>query len=347
MLADFQCLLAVFGLDDLEIQPFQDPPCDFSDDARVIDNQTCLHFQPLLLSSPERVVSITDRVACALCLPYAATLSGAISRIRSTSSTTISCPSSRCTPWAILVSRRSRLTGLASRLTSASLRTSPIESISSPYDSPRRSTPTAIGGLPSSFLGRPSRARMSTTVTMRPRRLSTPAISWEASGTRVSRSGMNTSCTREIGSPNNCPPITAVTYSATPPSMLSVLVVITVFPLGRALDVGGLFLQRRDQAGTVELGDVVVEAGLPPALDRGRRDHRGQRDDRHRTQMRIGLDGLGELEPVHVGHLDVGQNHVEDLARAQRGEAFLGIGGDANLVAGGFEHRGQHVAEEG
>ena len=32
---------------------------------------------------------------------------------------------------------------------------------------------------------------------MRPRRLSTPAISGGASGTRVSRSGMNTSCTRD------------------------------------------------------------------------------------------------------------------------------------------------------
>ena len=67
---------------------------------------------------------------------------------------------------------------------------------------------------------------MSTTVTMRPRRLSTPAISPDDSGTRVSRSGMNTSWTREIGRPNNCPPITAVTYSATVPSMVSVLVVM-------------------------------------------------------------------------------------------------------------------------
>src|SRR3954453_11264441 len=38
--------------------------------------------------------------------------------------------------------------------------------------------------------------------------------------------------------------------------------------LCRVLDLGGLFLQCGDQAGTVELGDVVVEAGLPPALDR-------------------------------------------------------------------------------
>src|SRR3954470_16260367 len=150
---------------------------------------------------------------------------------------------------------------------------------------------------------------MSTTVTIRPRRLSTPAISAEDRGPRVSRSGMNTSWTREIGRPNSWPPIKAVTYSATEPSMVSVLVVVICLgPYARAelgscrmLDLGGggLFLQRRDQAGTVELGDVVVEAGLPAALDRRRRHHRGQRDDRHRTQVLVGPDHFRELEPVH------------------------------------------------
>src|SRR5437763_17216874 len=110
---------------------------------------------------------------------------------------------------------------------------------------------------------------MSTTVTMRPRRFRTPAISPDASGTRVSRSGMTTSCTREIGRPNSWPPITAVTYSVTAPSMLSVLLLMVIYSLGRVLDVGGLFLQRRDQAGAVELGDIVVEAGLAAALDGG------------------------------------------------------------------------------
>ena len=71
---------------------------------------------------------------------------------------------------------------------------------------------------------------MSTTVTMRPRRLSTPAISADDSGTRVRRSGMNTSCTREIGRPNNCPPITAVTYSATMPSLDWTLLLIETAP---------------------------------------------------------------------------------------------------------------------
>src|SRR5882724_7947884 len=155
---------------------------------------------------------------------------------------------------------------------------------------------------------------MSTTVTMRPRRLSTPAISADDSGTRVSRSGMNTSCTREIGRPNNCPPITAVTYSDTWPSLDWVLLVIE-FSLGqmsgRVAHLGRLLLERGDQAGTVELGDVIVEAGLPPALDRRRRHQRGQPDDRHLAQMLVGADDFRELEAVHVGHLDVGQHHVE------------------------------------
>ncbi len=64
------------------------------------------------------------------------------------------------------------------------------------------------------------------------------------------------------------------------------------------------------------------------------------------AEMRIGPDRLGELEPVHVGHLDVGQHHVEDLARAQRGEALLRVGRDPDPVAGGLQHRRQHVAEE-
>src|ERR1044072_7773787 len=202
---------------------------------------------------------------------------------------------------------------------------------------------------------------MSTPGTMRPRRLSTPAISLDDSGTRVSRSGMNTSWTREIGRPNNCPPITAVTYSATVPSMVSVLVVIVLLPYARLSSLmpsgqaclrrcfpglGGLFLQRRDQAGTVELGDVIVEAGLPPALDRRRRYQRGQSDDRHRAQIVVGANGLGKLETVHVRHFDVGQHHVEGVARAQRGEALLRVDGDPHLVAGGLQDRRQHVAEE-
>ena len=77
-----------------------------------------------------------------------------------------------------------------------------------------RCRPPSAARRPSSA-ARPSRRRMSIAVTMRPRRLSSPAISGGASGTRVSRSGTNTSCTREIGRPNSWPPIVAVTYSMT------------------------------------------------------------------------------------------------------------------------------------
>jgi len=48
-------------------------------------------------------------------------------------------------------------------------------------------------------------------VTMRPRRLSTPVISGPASGTRVMRDGLNTSCTHSIGRPNICPAVVKVT----------------------------------------------------------------------------------------------------------------------------------------
>src|ERR1700709_1094554 len=98
---------------------------------------------------------------------------------------------------------------------------------------------------------------MSITVTMRPRRLRTPAISVDDSGTRVSRSGMNTSCTREIGRPNNWPPIIAVTYSATVPSAIGFLMVglLSWDMSGSLAQFVGLFLQRRDQPGAVELAD--------------------------------------------------------------------------------------------
>src|SRR5450631_662366 len=59
--------------------------------------------------------------------------------------------------------------------------------------------------------------------------------------------------------------------------------------------------------------------------------------------MRIGPDRLGELEPVHVGHFDIGQHHVEALARAQRGQPLLRVGRHPHLVARRLEDRRQHV----
>ena len=62
-------------------------------------------------------------------------------------------------------------------------------------------------------------------------------------------------------------------------------------------------------------------------------------------RLLVGADGLGELEAVHVRHLDVGQHHVEVL-RAQRGQSLLRVDRDPHPVAGGLQHRRQHVAEE-
>ena len=105
-------------------------------------------------------------------------------------------------------------------------------------------------------------------VTIRPRRLSTPAISAGANGTLVNRSGAKTSCTRRIGKPNNWPPIKAVTYSC---RFLSAVSLITR-PLRRPTDVG-LLLECRDQSLPIELGDVVVESDAAAAVYRfGRYD---------------------------------------------------------------------------
>src|ERR1700752_3396244 len=131
--------------------------------------------------------------------------------------------------------------------------------------------PTAIDGLSSVRGGRASRRRISIAVTMRPRRLSTPAISGAESGTRVTRSGMNTSCTREMGRPNSWPPIITVTYSVTC-SLVALLLSLLIIRSSSRLDpLDGRFLQCRDQTLAVELGDEVVEAGLTATLDRCRR----------------------------------------------------------------------------
>src|SRR6185295_12838031 len=164
--------------------------------------------------------------------------------------------------------------------------------------------PTAIDGLSSVRGGRPSRRRMSIAVTMRPRKLSTPAISGPASGTRVIRSGMKTSCTRAIGRPNSWLPIITVTNSVTF-SFAAVLWLFMIVASGRLAPFDGHFLQRRDQALTVELSDEIMEAGLAAALDRVRRGGRGERDDRNVRAARVGADRLGELEPVHARHFDI------------------------------------------
>src|SRR5215467_5165748 len=159
--------------------------------------------------------------------------------------------------------------------------------------------PIAIRALPASAGANPSRSRMSTAVTIRPRKLSMPANSGAASGTRVRRSGMNTSCTPEIGRPNSWPPIVAVTYSM-------VCSVVLIARSCRAIGVGGLLLERRDQALAVEFGDVVVQADLAATLDRLRRGQRRKPNHRDRRRPRILLDRRGKVETVHAGHVEIG-----------------------------------------
>src|SRR5438270_1538087 len=155
--------------------------------------------------------------------------------------------------------------------------------------------PTAIDGLSSLRGGRPSRRRMSIAVTMRPRRLSTPGTSGADSGSRVMRSGMKTSCTREMGSPNSWSPIITVTYSITC-SLAALLSLLMVAPSGCLGVFGGCFLQRRDQTLAVELGNEIVEAGLTAAFDRSRRRQGRQRDDRRVGGACVGTDRFGQLE---------------------------------------------------
>src|SRR5262245_18831765 len=164
--------------------------------------------------------------------------------------------------------------------------------------------PTAMRGLPPLSGASPSRLRMSIAVTMRPRRLSMPAISGAASGTRAMRSGANTTCTREIGRPNSWPPMVAVTYSMT----LSFALIVSSRCTFQS---GGLFLERRDQALPVELGHVVVQADLAAALDRLRGDQHGQTDHGQVGDARIAPYRRGEFEAVHARHVDVGDDNVD------------------------------------
>jgi len=124
--ADLECLFAVFGFDNLEIQSFQYAPCNFSDDAGVINDQTCFHLSlcSQIISEPTSNLLLVEPNPSFE--SQAAIMSGVISSTRSTSRTTISCPSRRCTPPASLAMRGSRLTGFSSRPSSGSLSTSPI-----------------------------------------------------------------------------------------------------------------------------------------------------------------------------------------------------------------------------
>src|SRR5215831_1524496 len=82
-------------------------------------------------------------------------------------------------------------------------------------------------------------------------------------------------------------------------------------------------LERGDQALAVELGDVVVEAGLPPPFDGGGRGEGGQRDDRYLRAARIPAKRLGKVKAVHARHFDVRDDDVEALAFLDQGESIF------------------------
>src|SRR2546423_15708236 len=86
--AGFQRLFAVLRLDDLKVQPFQDAPCDFSNDARVIHHETCSHLSLCFFHS--RKGRSIPTVSAAGLRGYAASNSGTISSTRSTSRMTMS-----------------------------------------------------------------------------------------------------------------------------------------------------------------------------------------------------------------------------------------------------------------
>src|SRR5262245_48445117 len=126
--ADFERPLAVLGLGNLEIEPFENSPCHLANDARIVNDQTGLHrFLSLLRMTP-----LDHTISASPASPHAASKWAPTSRTRSTSSTTMRLPSSRCTPADTRASRASRLTGLSSRLDAGSFSTSPTASIRRP-----------------------------------------------------------------------------------------------------------------------------------------------------------------------------------------------------------------------
>ncbi len=60
----------------------------------------------------------------------------------------------------------------------------------------------------------------------------------------------------------------------------------------------------------------------------------------------IGADRLSELETVHVGHLNVGEHHIERLPGTQHRKPLLRVGRNLHLVAAAFSTGAKHVAEE-
>ncbi len=183
---------------------------------------------------------------------------------------------------------------------------------------------------------------MSIAVTMRPRKFSTPAISGAASGTRVIRSGMNTSCTREIGKPNSCPPIITVTYS-----MMLVSSLLMIAPHAASIQSTVYSFSAAIRPWRSNLATKSWKpAWRPRSIEAGEVS-----DDRAmigvcavRASARI---ASASSKPSMPG-ISMSETTTSNLRPALISASASSAEPTADdRVAGGLEHRHEHVAEEG
>jgi hypothetical protein len=87
------------------------------------------------------------------------------------------------------------------------------------------------------------------------------------------------------------------------------------------------------------LGDMVVHAGIDAALAFLRHGMGGHGDDGQVGKAGIGTDPVGGLKAVHLGHLQVHQDHVEGIgARCHDGiEGNPAVVGNADRGADALE----------
>jgi hypothetical protein len=100
----------------------------------------------------------------------------------------------------------------------------------------------------------------------------------------------------------------------------------------------------RDQALELDgFGDEVVAAGGLRAFDVGRVARGGERDHDHRGAARVGGETADEVEALHAGELEVGEDH----ARREPGELVervLGVDRGVDLEAGIREDDARELA---
>jgi hypothetical protein len=90
----------------------------------------------------------------------------------------------------------------------------------------------------------------------------------------------------------------------------------------------------RDQLADLEgLGDVVVRTQADPGDDVGGGVAAREEQQRHAAQRQVGPQLPDELEPVHVGHVDIGHDHVRD-GFVEQAQGLLGAQGGGHPVAG-------------